>query len=149
MRWMKLLLGLWVLAGSAAQAESARIVKVLPYYLDLKGHHALRPSLYDRDAYQAYLRKHLTLTSGLRFDVQWKGSGLEDLTLRIEMRGNKEGEPRQAQVEAPARKKGLWGRWTSVTLTGEAYQNLGLLTAWRVTLWSKGQQVAEQRSFLW
>jgi hypothetical protein len=146
---MKLAGVVWLLAAVVAHAESARIVKVLPFYLDQKGHHALRPSLYDRDAYQAHLRKNPALVSALRFDVQWKASGVKDLKLRVEARGSKNGQPQQAMVETPAKKKGLFGHWTSATLEGEAFKNLGKLTAWRATLWSEGKQVAEQASFLW
>jgi hypothetical protein len=149
MRWLKLLVLLWLLPAAAALAESAQIVKVLPFYLDQKGHHALRPSLYERDAYQAHLRKHAALRSALRFVVRWKASGLEGLTLRVEMRGSKDGQPQRAKIEAPVENKGLFGRWTSATLEGEAYKALGDLTAWRATLWSGDQQVAEQKSYLW
>jgi hypothetical protein len=149
MRWVKLLAVLWFLAALAARADSARIVKALPHYLDQKGHYALKPSLYERDAYQAYLRHHPALVSAIRFDVQWKGGLTEGLKLRVEARGNKDGEVRQATVEAPVRKGGLFEHWTSATIEGEAYRQLGQLTAWRVTFWSAGQQVAEQKSYLW
>ena len=43
-------------AASASDAVTGRVVKVLPLLLDLKGQDAISPSLYDRDAYQAYLR---------------------------------------------------------------------------------------------
>jgi hypothetical protein len=149
MRWIKLPVALCLLAAAAAQAESARIVKVLPFYLDKQGQHSLRPSLYERDAYQAHLRKNPNLVSTLRFDVQWKSSGVTNLLLRVEARGNKNGQAQQAQVEVPARKKGLFGNWTSATLKGDAYTALGSLTAWRATLWSGTNQLAEQASFLW
>jgi len=35
-----------------------RIIKTLPLLLDTKGQAAISPSLFDRDAYQAYLREH-------------------------------------------------------------------------------------------
>ncbi len=138
----------WLLAACTVRADSAQIVKVLPQYLDQKGHHALRPSLYERDAYQAHLRKHPELRTALRFEVQWKGSALKEPMLRVEARGNRKGELQQAVLEAKAT-KGWLGNWTALTLGGEAYRNLGDLTAWRVTLWSEGRQVAEQTSFLW
>ena len=39
--------------AAAATAQTGRVVKVLPLYLDLKGRDAISPSLFDRDAYQA------------------------------------------------------------------------------------------------
>ncbi len=149
MRWTKFLVACGLLAAAVAQAESARIVKVLPYYLDKQGHHALRPSLYERDAYQAHLRKNPALIAGMRFDVQWKSSGLKDLRLRVEARGSKDGQPSEVVVEVPATRKGFLGRWTSAMLKGETYKDLGILTAWRATLWSGDKQIAEQKSFLW
>ena len=58
----RFLMGL-ILLGSlsmafADEAAAGRVIKVLPLFLDLKGHDALSPSLYDRDAYQVYLRQH-------------------------------------------------------------------------------------------
>jgi hypothetical protein len=149
MSWTKWLVGCLLLAALAVQAESARIVKVLPQFLDHKGHHALQPSLYERDAYQAHLRKHPDLISALRFEVQWKASGLSGLTLRVETRGSKEGQPTQATVEVPVKRKGWLGHWTMATIGGDTYRGLGRMTAWRATLWSAGRQVAEQKSFLW
>ena len=52
-----LLLGCLMMA-SQASAATGRVLKVLPHLLDTNGLHTLKPSLYERDAYQAYLRKH-------------------------------------------------------------------------------------------
>ena len=147
-RWMTLQVLVWLVAAVAARAESARILKVLPHYLDQKGRHALRPSLYERDAYQAHLRKHPELCKALRFDVEWKGSGVSAPVLRVEIRGNLKGQPQQTVLEGKA-SKGWLSNWSALTLEGEAFHNLGELTAWRATLWSEGRQVAEQKSFLW
>jgi hypothetical protein len=148
MRWMNLMIGLWLLAAAAVQAAEGRIVKVLPHYLDLQGRHALRPSLYERDAYQAELRKNPAKCSGLRFDIQWKGRMLKNPQLRIEARGYKDGQNTQVSGEGPAKKQFL-DNWSSVTLGRDSFRKLGALVAWRATLWSEGVQVGEQRSFLW
>ena len=129
----------------AAQAGSGKVVKVLPHHLDQQGRHTLSPSLYERDVYQAYLRKHPAEISTLRFDVQWRGSG-GGLKLRVEARGRKSGEP---LVLEQAVKAGVFSRWSEVALSKEQYQQLGEVTAWRVTLWEDGQQLAESKSFLW
>ncbi len=132
-----------------AEAASAKVLKVLPHYLDLAGHHTLSPSLYDRDAYQAQLRKHPEQRSGLRLDVQWKASDKKPLTLRLELRGVKEGQPTKTVLEQTVTKHGWFSNWTSLPLTGEACKKFGELTAWRATLWDGDQLVAEQKSFLW
>ncbi len=68
---------------------TGHIVKVLPLFLNLKGQDAISPSLYDRDAYQVYLRAHTNEVSAIRFDVLWSTSNLDNtnLTLRLELRG--------------------------------------------------------------
>src|SRR5437899_2397501 len=52
-RFFLLVISAALLQSSHATAATGRIIKVLPHLLDLQGHHALSPSLYDRDAYQA------------------------------------------------------------------------------------------------
>ena len=68
---------------------AGRVLKVLPLFLDLKGHDAISPSLFDRDAYQARLRHSTNEVSAIRFDVLWKGVDLKGakLKLRAELRG--------------------------------------------------------------
>lgn len=149
MRWMKLLLLLAFTAAGAAHAESAKIVKVLPYLLDAQGRHTLKPSLYDRDYYQAQLRKNPGLRGGLRFDVQWRSRGYANVKLRVEARGNLASQPTQITLEQPVKKGGLFGNWSSIALDAEACKKFGDLTAWRATLWNGDKQIAEQKSFLW
>jgi hypothetical protein len=151
----RFLMGL-ILLGSlsmafADDAAAGRVIKVLPLFLDLKGHDALSPSLYDRDAYQAYLRQHPNLRSAIRVDVSWKSSntGNAELKLWVELRGiGQNGIPRQVTLDQVV-KPGFFHHWTSVTLGGEQYKNFGELVAWRVTLWSGDQLLGEQKSFLW
>jgi len=134
-------------------AATARVMKVLPHFLDTNGLHTLHPSLYERDAYQAYLREHPEKRSGVRFDVRWKNTSpvFGQLKLRIELRGIAEANlPRQKVLEQNLEPGGGWfGRWTSLLLGGEEYRQFGEVTAWRVTLWEDDQLLAEQRSFLW
>jgi len=145
-----LLLGLPA-AALAADTATGRIVKVLPFLLDLKGRDALSPSLFDRDAYQAHLRQHTNEISALRIDVQWKAANArnEKLTLRLELRGSGSGNlPRQTTLEqsvTPTR----FSRWTELTLAGDDYRNFGSIVAWRATLWSGDKLLGEQKSFLW
>lgn len=134
-------------------AATGRVLKVLPHYLDLKGRHSLSPSLYDRDAYQAQLRQHPEQRSAVRFDVLWRARATTrgKLKLRAELRGLARGElPREAILETEVEAKaGGNSRWSALKLEGGNYQNLGEVTAWRVTLWDGDQLVGEQKSFLW
>lgn len=148
-RWQGIFLVL--LAGfvlSTPAAEDAKVIKVLPHFLDAKGRHTVHPSLYERDAYQAELRANPALRGGLRFDVQWKAARRSDLTLRVETRSIQNQQPRTLVFEQTV-KAGGGSRWSSLPITGVDYERLGELLAWRVTLWSGGREVAEQKSFLW
>ena len=135
----------------AGEAVTGRVVKVLPLFLDVQGHEALSPSLYDRDAYQAYLRRHPELLSAVRFDVLWKAShtGEANLKLRVELRGlGQKGMPQQATLQQPVTPH-FFRHWNSLTLGGADYKDFGELVAWRVTLWSGDRCLGEQKSFLW
>jgi hypothetical protein len=137
--------------SNSVDAATAKIIKTLPHYLDLKGRHTLHPSLFERDAYQAELKAHPEQSSGMRFDVQWKARGLKDnpVRVRLEVRGV-ETPPRQTEVfEEEIRAKGHFSRWTSLNVTGDRFKRTGAILAWRVTIWSGETQLAEQRSFLW
>jgi hypothetical protein len=135
-----------------AEAAPARVLKVLPHFLDTNGLHTLSPSLYERDAYQAYLREAPEKRSGIRFDVQWRNRApvFGKLTLRVELRGILEGKlPRQRILEQDLEPGSWFSRWNSLGLIGEEYRNFGEVTAWRVTLLEDNQVIAEKKSFLW
>jgi hypothetical protein len=150
----RLLLVLFLLGSlatvSAAAAATGSVVKVLPLFLDLKGHDALSPSLFDRDAYQAYLRDHTNEVSAIRFDVQWSAAntGKSELKLRLELRGSGTNSlPHQATLEQTVTPGS--SHWASLTLGGDDRKNFGDVTAWRATLWTGDQLLGEQKSFLW
>lgn len=133
---------------SAAAAE-ARVVKVLPHRLDSRGRHALSPSLYERDAYQAELRAHPDRIRGLRIDVLWS---LRERTsvpcvLRLELRGSKGADP--VVIERPVSRGFLRRRWTKVLLDPAEFEKVGDVSAWRVSLRSSGEELASMASFLW
>src|SRR5215510_14235676 len=116
-------LGLWgwlmIAAVLPAVAESGQVMKVLPHFLDTNGLHTLSPSLYERDAYQAYLRQHPEKRTGIRFDVQWKAKGpaFDPRTLKLELRGIAKGSlPRALTLDQPVTSAGWFGRWTSFVL---------------------------------
>lgn len=138
-------------AALAGDVVTGRVIKVLPFLVDTNGCIAKSPSLYDRDAYQAYLRSHADQQSAIRFDVLWKASnaGDADLKLRVELRGiGGDGMPRQTTLEQTVMPH-FFRHWNSLTLGGKDYKNFGELVAWRVTLWSGSQMLSEQKSFLW
>jgi hypothetical protein len=143
----------WILvAALPAEAASGRVLKVLPHFLDLQGRHTLSPSLYDRDAYQAFLRQNTNQISGVRFDVQWKAHGrtFGPILLRVELRGTPRGSlPSKAVLETPLKSGGWFSHWTSMPITGEHYRSFGEVTAWRATLWEGDRLLSEQKSFLW
>ena len=135
----------------AADAVTGRIVKVLPLFLDAQGRDATAPSLFERDAYQAYLREHTNQVSAIRYAVQWKAapSGTEKLKLRIELRGIGEGGvPKFKSLETEVA-AGTFSQWSNLMLGGEDYKKIGSVVAWRVILWSGDRQLGEQKSFLW
>jgi hypothetical protein len=146
--WIACVLAFSSGVAAPAGAASAKIIKVLPHYLDLQGRHSISPSLYDRDAYQAQLKKNPQLRSGLRFDVQWRSAEKSPLKLRVEMRGNKGKELTHAVLEQTVGQTGF-SKWTGLILSGDDYQKLGELAAWRATLWEGGKLISEQKSFLW
>jgi hypothetical protein len=131
-----------------ANAQSDKVMKVLPHFLDLKGRHALSPSLIDRDAYQKILRENPDRRSGIRFDVQWKAIAYDKLTLRIEAKGMKGKAPQTNVLEETVR-PGLFSQWNSLTLASDKYDQFGELISWRASLLNGTNIIAEQKSFLW
>lgn len=138
--------------SKAKPRASARILKVLPHFLDKQGRHTVNPSLFDRDAYQFDLRHSPELRSGMRIDVLWKGlrgTPSAVLNLKVEMRGSK--APAQAPIVLQQRvfASSDFSQWTRIPVVGEQYEGLGELVSWRVSLWRDDELVAEQTSFLW
>ncbi|NBR85159.1 MAG: hypothetical protein EB141_02790 [Verrucomicrobia bacterium] len=144
--WIALLLAVSV---TLAHAVDGKIIKVLPHFLDLQGRHSLSPSLFERDAYQAHLRKAPAEISSVRFDVEWSAPGTAaSPRLRIELRGKKAGAKPEV-VESPVKAGWFGGTWSVVKLDKEVYQQLGGIAAWRITLLDGESKLAEQKSFLW
>lgn len=137
--------------AQAASAKSAKIIKVLPHYVDRDGRTALSPSLFERDAYQAILRQDRSQCSALRFDVQWKAktSAPSELKLRLELVTSTASRERPLVLEQPVRPKAIGSRWSRIRLEGEAFRGAGEVIAWRASLWDADRCLAEQRSFLW
>lgn len=146
---LTLILAVLLATGSGVSAASARIVKVLPQFVDLQGRVALSPSLYERDAYQVQLRTRPEQRSAIRFAVQWGSRDRRHLRLRVELHGNLGKNGTTATVEAPVKFRGFFTTWSIVSLSGDEYRKFGELSSWRATLWDGDQLLAEQKSFLW
>ena len=142
-----------LLWAAPADAVEGKVIKVLPFFLDLKGRHTVHPSLYERDSYQAFLRRNPAMQSGMLFYVQWKATGTirGPLRLRLELRGTAEGNlPREILVEKTVRSHGWFRQSSNLLLSGEEYAHLREVTAWRVTLWEGDDLLlGRQQSFLW
>ena len=140
-----------VAAAHAADAVTGKIVKVLPLFLDQQGHDAVSPSLFDRDAYQAFLREHTNDVSAIRFDVLWKAAKApaEKIKIGVELRGIGAGSVPKLKTLMVDVVPGTFRKWTEIPLAGEDYKDFGTVVAWRVTLWDGGRMLAEQKSFLW
>ena len=152
MRWLKVILSVMIVSMAAIPVEAAtKIIKVLPHYLDMEGRHTLNPSLYQRDAYQAQLRKKPELCSTLRFDVQWKGSSQysDAYKLRMEVITSKVFATKPLVLEQSVKPRGIWSRWSTLKMAPEQFRQMGEVVSWRATLWEGEKQVAEQKSFLW
>jgi hypothetical protein len=137
--------------AEAAQAATGKIIKVLPHFLDPKGRNAKSPSLFDRDAYQAWLRENPAQRGGIRYDVHWRTRETTGkIILRVELRGITEGKkPREKMIETEMNASNGRSGWSELALTGDDYKAFGEVTAWRVTLWENDQLLAEQASYLW
>ena len=144
----------FLLSVSVVWAGEGKVYKVLPQFLDKKGRQSLAPSLYERDAYQAYLSKHSPERSALQIAVEWRAKGVdwEKTKIRAELRGLLTNNLQTVTLEEPVKRGGLFGlfgHWTDLKLTGDGYKKFGALVAWRVTLWEGDRQLSAQESFLW
>ncbi|HTH46666.1 MAG TPA: hypothetical protein VMB21_04080 [Candidatus Limnocylindria bacterium] len=139
------------LLTSAVQAADGKILKVLPHLLDEEGRHSLSPSLFERDAYQAVLRKNPSRISGLRYDIQWKAhiADASRLKLRIQLRTANRPLTNPLVLEMPVKARFFHGGWTGLTLDGKSYKEAGEVQAWRATLLDGDVEIGESKSFLW
>ncbi len=139
----------FILLCVIANGADARIIKVLPHYIDKEGRNATSPNLFERDSYQHYLMKNPDKCYGVRFDVQWKAKNPQGLKLKIEMRGSKDNAAQIFTIEKPLKKESFFGNWTTLTINGDEFKKMGMLLAWRATLWDGDKLLSEQKSFLY
>jgi hypothetical protein len=149
MRWI--VAACLLLFAPALVAGEGKVIKVLPLYLDSKGHDSLNPSLYERDAYQALLRKHPDQRHALRFVVQWKASKVNwsNVCIVVENRGVQGNSFVNRTIQHPVRRIDWFSKWESIDITGKDFETMGELAAWRVTLREGDTILGEQKSFLW
>jgi hypothetical protein len=135
----------------AAKLTPASVVKVLTHLVDSQGRHTEAPSLYERDAYQAFLREHPELVSTVRFDIQWKARAHrpDGYVLRVEMRGSKMELSKMAVFEKKVHEPKFLSKWSRIELTPEQFKKFGEPLAWRVSVWDGATMVDSQESFLW
>jgi hypothetical protein len=150
MRWIFIALAALFFVAPV-RAQEARVVKVLPQFLDKKGRHTLSPSLYERDAYQFHLRKTPGLRGGVRLAVQWKARRVDwsNLKMRAEMRCLLGHTLHTVTMEEPAVKNGHFSSWMEFRVEGADYIAFGDLVAWRVSLWEGDHELSHLESFLW
>jgi hypothetical protein len=154
-RWILVVVALMLLLRlpPAAAAEAAegygKVRKVLLHQVDKKGRHTLSPSLYDRDAYQAHLRKHPEEVSAIRFDVHWQARLPARIPLRLRVEVRTARHPKPLVLEREIEPKPWYNRWSSLHLDGEAFRESGGVIAWRASLLQGDRLVGEQKSFLW
>lgn len=156
--------GLWLALAvgcshQPSRSPEARIIKVLPSLLDAEGRASIHPSLYERDAYQAFLRKESDNVAGLRFDILWKarpglrGGQAQPLVLKLELRGSSQGGAARGGntvvVERPIAGSQAGRRWSQVVLGPDEFRRVGEVSAWRATLLEDQRVVASTQSFLW
>ncbi len=135
----------------ALQAASDKVIKVLPLYLDLQGQHTLSPSLFERDAYQAMLRRDPAKCGGLRFDTQWKARKVAGRTLRLRLELVTTRHPKTTPfvLEQAVVPKRWCSSWSGLELDAAQMKAVGEVVAWRVSLLAGDQTLSEQHSFLW
>ena len=132
--------------GTVKTLTSTGIVKVLPHYLDEDGLHTNGPTLLHRDGYQKTLRSNPDLVHGVRYDVNWHGTG--EVTLRLEVRSTKAGSNPMTLEQTVTQGFNRF-QWTPILIEAETYHRFGQPEAWRVSLWRDEKLLDEAVSFLW
>jgi|GEM_PF-714285 len=98
--------------------------------------------------YGAITKQDLKNRRGHYFVINWKNAGpSEDLVLRFDYRQERSREKiNTLEIPTPSAQGNLRGMFS---VRGEAYEKLGKVNSWRVTVLRKGQIVAQKQSFIW
>jgi hypothetical protein len=151
MRTLFIVLLAALVSVAARAGEIGRVHKVISLLADSQGRVATSPSLFDRDAYQAYLREHPAEVAAQRYEVLWHAENLSGnkYILRLELRGvTSDGRPKLKTLETPVT-PGLLRKWKRFELGGDEFKQFGNVVAWRVSLLNGSSRLSEQKSFLW
>jgi hypothetical protein len=144
-----ILMALTFFAMSSRAAEQ-RVIKVLPHFMDQEGRHANSPSLFERDAYQAWLRKNPEEQSGIRYDIQWQSFISGEYVMKLELIGRvADGVPKTKTIERTLVVKNSRRSWDAIRFEGEEFRAFGQVVAWRVSIWQGEEMLTKKQSFLW
>lgn len=143
-------------------AAGRHLKKVLFFWLDKDGQYSQHPSMFERDAYQAYLRENPEEIHGLKVAILLSGSKgkLESSELELKIQGPpgpEIKEPLEFRLELADqvdRKLRRWVYWDIDPVNAEASDgSLKLLpeaiVSWRLTLLDEDQPVDRLQSYLW
>lgn len=145
------LLVIFIITPASKTFAEGEIYKVLPHLLDQKGRHTVSPSLFERDAYQEFLRENPALVSGIGYDIHWKcpSGHKRDLQIILEIRGsnNYQASPTKKIIKAKAKK--YFKTWSRIKLSKKEMKTIGKIVAWKVSLVEGDKTLTEHFSFLW
>jgi hypothetical protein len=118
--------------------------------MDKEGRIAKSPSLFERDAYQLWLRENPEERSGIRYDILWQSYISGEYLLKLELLGRVEGGRANAKtIEVRLNVKDRRRHWDHIKFDGAEYEEFGQIVAWRVSIWQGDQMLAKEQSFLW
>lgn len=133
-----------------ASAAEQRVIKVLPHLVDKEGRHARSPSLFERDAYQAWLRDNSQEQSGIRYDIQWQSYISGEYTMKLELLGKAaQGRANSKIIEVKLTVTNRRRHWDAIEFKDEEFKEFGQIVAWRVSIWQGEELLAKKQSFLW
>lgn len=137
---------------NTVQKPGYQIVKVNRTFLDLDGHETdVVGDLQGEAIYQFGLRNNPERQSGARFHVKWKAPRhTSQIRLQLEVRGltDKNLIVQDVLTQDYPSMDG-WAEWSTLDITGERYKRLGTITAWKVSVYTGGQLMAELPSGNW
>jgi hypothetical protein len=150
------LLAVILAAGCATENPVSRggfaVLKVNRTLLDQFGHETdVVGDLQGQAAYQYDLRHDPFRQRGARFHIKWKAPRrAERIRLVLDLQGlNPANESTRATVAAHQPDMDGWAEWTTLDIKGQQFKKLGEIMAWRVTLYSGDQVMAELPSANW
>jgi hypothetical protein len=137
---------------NSVQKPGYQIVKVNRTLFDTDGHETdVVGDLKGEAIYQFHLRDNPSQQAGARFHIKWKAP---DKTQSVKLRLDVRGLTAENLVvfdtlsEEHARMDG-WAEWSTLDIAGERFKRLGIITAWKVSVFAGGELKAELPSGNW